>query len=348
MMRGPVSMKVGAWELVTGNSVQYPYIATCVVERYLSGVRIDTFLSKHFRSYTSWRLHRMVRAGQACVNGEPAEPERRVYTGQEVTIRLIEPPDDLMPAENIPLSILYEDDAMIVVDKPAGLIVHPCGERPRGTLTNAVQWHVDRTSPLKGLLKPGVVHRLDRDTSGVIAIAKDHLSHRLLSIQFQEGDVRKTYVALVEGVMRDDGGLIDKPIGRVPGCSSALMTAADDALDARPSQTEFTVLERYPRHTLVQARPRTGRLHQIRVHLASLGHPVVGDEYYAAFGALKPPRPPLLPDGTRPGPPISPLIPRHALHAAALGFEHPVTKRTMEFTAEIPPDIRTAIELVQT
>jgi len=149
-------------------------------------------------------------------------------------------------------------------------------------------------------------------------------------------------------VMRDDGGLIDKPIGRVPGCSSALMTAADDALDARPSQTEFTVLERYPRHTLVQARPRTGRLHQIRVHLASLGHPVVGDEYYAAFGVLKPPRPPLLPDGTRPGPPISPLIPRHALHAAALGFEHPVTKRTMEFTAEIPPDIRTAIELVQT
>ncbi|MDZ4688195.1 MAG: RluA family pseudouridine synthase [Planctomycetaceae bacterium] len=327
--------------------MEFPYIAKCVVERYLSGVRIDTFLAKRFRSYTSWRMHRMVRAGQAWVNGEPAEPARRVYTGQEVTIRLIDPPDDLMPAENIPLGVVYEDDALLVVNKPAGLIVHPCGERPRGTLTNAVQWHVDRTSPLKGLLKPGVVHRLDRDTSGLIAIAKEHLSHRLLSMQFQAGDVSKAYIALVDGVLGDDIGLIDRPIGRVPGCSSALMTSAPNALEARQSQTAFEVLERYPRHSLVKAFPKTGRLHQIRVHLASLGHPVVGDEYYAAFGELKPPRPPLLPDGTRPGPPISPLIPRHALHATLLAFVHPITNRTMEFTADIPKDMRAAIELVR-
>lgn len=324
-----------------------PYHATLTVEKYLSGCRIDTFLAKRFRSYTSWRMHRIVRAGHVTVNGEPADPKRRVFTGQTVTVQLIEPPDDLMPAEAIPLTVIFEDEWLIVVDKPPGLIVHPCGESPRGTLTNAVQWHFDRTSPLKGLLKPGVVHRLDRDTSGVIVLAKDHLSHRLLSVQFQRGRVAKGYVALVEGVMPSDSGVIDLPIGRVLGCSSALMTTRADALDARPSRTAYEVIERLPRHTLVKARPRTGRLHQIRVHLASLGHPVVGDEYYAPFGELKPPRPPLLPDGTRPGPPISSYIPRHALHAAELSFSHPITEEWLTFEAGRPKDLVRALEVVR-
>jgi 23S rRNA pseudouridine1911/1915/1917 synthase len=324
-----------------------PYLATVTVEKYLSGCRIDTFLAKHFRSYTTWRMHRLVRAGQVTVKGEPAVPQTRVFTGQTVSVRLIEPPDDLMPAEPIPVPVIFEDDALIVVDKPPGLIVHPCGESPRGTLTNAVQWHLDRASPLKGLQKPGVVHRLDRDTSGLIALAKDHLSHRLLSVQFQQGRVAKGYVALVEGVLATDSGLIELPIGRVNGCSSALMTTRADALDARPSRTAYEVLERLPRHTLVKAKPRTGRLHQIRVHLASLGHPVVGDEYYAPFGELKPPRPPLLPNGRRPGPSISPFIPRHALHAAELSFAHPLTADWLTFTAPLPDDLLQAIESVR-
>lgn len=324
-----------------------PPVAALTVEKHLSGVRIDSFLAKHFRSYTSWRLHRLVRAGLATVNGEVAEPARRVFTGQTVRVTLLEPPDDVMPAENIPLRIVYEDDWLIVVDKPPGLIVHPCGESPRGTLTNAVQWHLDRTSAARGLLKPGVVHRLDRDTSGLIALAKDHLSHRLLSVQFQRTRVAKAYLALVEGVLRQDSGVIDQPIGRVPGCSSALMTTRADALDARPSKTAFEVLERFPRHTLVKAKPRTGRLHQIRVHLASLGHPVVGDDYYAPHGELKPPRPERLPDGTRPGPPISPFIPRHALHAAELSFSHPIDERWLELQAPLPADMQQAIDAVR-
>jgi 23S rRNA pseudouridine1911/1915/1917 synthase len=323
------------------------YHATLTVERCLSGCRIDKFLARRFRSYTSWRMHRLVRAGQVTVNGEPADPKRRVFTGQTVTVRLIEPPDDLIPAEPIPLSILFEDEWLIVVDKPPGLIVHPCGETPRGTLTNAVQWHLDQTSPLKGLWKPGVVHRLDRDTSGVIVLAKDHLSHRLLSVAFQRGRVAKDYFALVEGVMAQNSGVIDLPIGRAPGCSSALMTTRADALEARPSRTVYEVIERLPRHTLVKARPRTGRLHQIRVHLAALGHPVVGDEYYAAFGDLKPPRPPLRPDGTRPGPPISPYISRHALHAAELSFSHPISGEWRTFAAGLPDDLVQAVESVR-
>ncbi len=324
----------------------YPYHTTRIVEKYLSGVRIDTFLERHFRSYTAWRMHRMVRAGAATVNGEIAEPARRVFTGQEVGIRLLEPPDDLMPAEPIPLQLLFEDDSLIVVNKPAGLIVHPCGESPKGTLTNAAQWLLDQSGPIKGLYKPGVVHRLDRDTSGVIVLAKDHLSHRLLSVEFQRSRISKTYIALVDGIVQDDEGVIDQPIGRVRGCSSALMTTRGDAIDAKASKTSYSVLQRLPQHTLVRCRPRTGRLHQIRVHLASIGHPIVGDEYYAAFGELKPPRPPLNPDGTRPGPAISPYIPRQALHAAELGFPHPISNEWMEVTAPLPDDFQRAIEVL--
>jgi len=325
----------------------YPHRYTCVVDRYLSGVRIDTFLEKQLRSYTSWRLHRMVAAGAVAVNGQIVQPIQRVHTGQEVSIRLLEPPDDLMPPEDIPLDVIYEDEWLIAVNKPAGLIVHPCGDSPKGTLTNAVQWYLDASGPIKGLFKPGVIHRLDRDTSGVIVLAKEHLSHRQLSVEFQRSRVSKSYVAIVDGVMENDEGVIDQPIGRVRGCSSALMTTRGDALDARPSKTAYEVLERLPRHTVVKAKPRTGRLHQIRVHLASIGHPIIGDEYYAAFGELKPPRPPLNPDGSRPPSHISPYIPRQALHAIELGFPHPITQDWMVITAPLPLDFTTAIEQVR-
>ncbi|MBI1346906.1 RluA family pseudouridine synthase [bacterium] len=324
--------------------MHYPHQYTCIVDRYLSGVRIDTFLEKQLRSYTSWRLHRMVAAGAVSVNGEIVQPVQRVHTGQEVSIRLLEPPDDLMPPEDIPLEIIYEDEWLIGVNKPAGLIVHPCGESPKGTLTNAVQWYLDAQGPIKGLYKPGVIHRLDRDTSGVIVLAKEHLSHRQLSVEFQRSRVSKTYVAIVDGLLSNDTGVIDQPIGRVRGCSSALMTTRGDAIDARPSKTAYEVLERLPRHTVVKAKPRTGRLHQIRVHLASIGHPIIGDEYYAAFGELKPPRPPLNPDGTRQPSNISPYIGRQALHAIGLGFPHPITQEWMEITAPLPDDFTSARE----
>lgn len=323
--------------------MQFPYTAERTVEHYLSGTRIDTFLVKHLRNYTAWRLHRMVRAGLATVNGAVVSPDQRIFTGQQVAIRLVEPPDDPLPASNIPLEIIAEDPWLIVVNKPAGLIVHPCGETPTGTLANAVQHFLNQQTEVKGLLRPGIIHRLDRDTSGVVAVAKEHLSHRLLSIEFQKERIRKAYLAILDGVLPDDTGLIDLPIGRAAGGVSALMSCRADAVDAKPSRTAYEVVERFPRHTLVKVKPRTGRMHQIRIHFATLGHPIVGDEWYGPFGELKPPR--TLPrDQT---PPVSSLIPRMALHAVELEFAHPITQDWSRYTAPLPADFQQALQLIR-
>jgi 23S rRNA pseudouridine1911/1915/1917 synthase len=315
----------------------FPYTAELDVEPHLRGVRIDTFLARRFRSYTTWRLMRLVRAGQVLVDGVPIAPRHRVYPGQKVTVRLLEPPDDLIPAEEIPFGVLYEDEWLLVVDKPARLIIHPTGDTPTGSLVNAVQHYLDRTSAWPGLLKPGIVHRLDMDTSGVVAIAKDHVSHRELSIQFQRGRVSKSYLAIVEGVIDRDQGVIDLPIGRAAG--TALMSCQADALEPRPSATAFEVMERLPRHTLVRVKPRTGRMHQIRVHFAALGHPLLGEEYYAPYGVLKPPKSP----ASR-SPSASSHIQRQALHASELSFLHPFTQDWLTISAPLPEDMARALE----
>jgi 23S rRNA pseudouridine1911/1915/1917 synthase len=322
------------------------HFATLTVEGYLSGCRVDTFLAKHFRSYTPWRMHRMVRAGLVTVEGTVAVPERRVFTDQTVTVRLLEPPDNLMPAEEISFGIVFEDQWLLIVNKPAGLIIHPTGQNPSGTLTNAVQHYLDQHSAFPGASKPGIVHRLDRDTSGVVALAKDHLSHRLLSMQFQRERISKSYVALVDGVLQQDSGTIDLPIGRARSGASALMSCQADAVDARSSKTRYEVIERFARHTLVSAKPRTGRLHQIRVHLATIGHPVVGDDFYGLLGELKPDRERPVP-GAPPLPPISSFINRQALHAAELSFAHPMTTDWHTFSAALPDDFEEALNLVR-
>ncbi|MBL8814225.1 MAG: RluA family pseudouridine synthase, partial [Planctomycetaceae bacterium] len=174
--------------------VTYPPIVEFIVEPYLSGSRIDSFLTKHLRNYTSWRLHRLVCCGYAKIDEQPAEGADRVFRGQRVSIRLVEPPDKLLDPEPADLTIVYEDPWLIVVDKPAGLVAHPVGDFQDGTLSNVLQSHLDSQAAVKGLLRPGVVHRLDRMTSGLIVTAKEHLTHRLLSIDFQQGKLSKSYV----------------------------------------------------------------------------------------------------------------------------------------------------------
>ncbi|MEX0715215.1 MAG: RluA family pseudouridine synthase [Planctomycetaceae bacterium] len=319
--------------------------ALLTVEPYLHGVRVDSFLVKHFRNYTPFRMARIVRAGAVTIDDATAVPADRVFRGQRVGVKLLEPPDKLISPEPLPLSILHEDDRLLVVDKPAGWICHPVGDVHTGTLANAVQHHLDARSPLPGLSRPGIVHRLDRLTSGTIAVAKDHLAHRLLSIAFQQGRVEKTYLALVEGTLAADDGLVDRPIGLHPNGDTILMSAAENARHAKGARTRFRVLERCDATTLVEATPLTGRPHQIRVHFAAIGHPVVGDEFYGSFGAIRPSRFDVLRsdelrvtsdengDGTR-------AVPsgRHALHALRLAFAHPITGERIACESPLPAD----------
>ncbi len=300
-----------------------------IVEPYLSGVRIDSFLSRHLRNYTTWRLHRMVTQGLACIDDQPALGSDRVFRGQRIRVRLAEPPDKLLEPFPCDVPVVYEDPWILVADKPAGLVAHPVGDFQEGTLSNALQSHLDRQSPVRGLLRPGVVHRLDRMTSGLIVTAKEHLSHRLLSIDFQQRKMSKTYLALVEGNPDFETRMIDLPIGQRPGGNSVLMSARADARESRAAKTRVTVLQRSAAHALVECVLFTGRNHQIRVHLAEVGHPIAGDEYYAAFGAIR--KAPRF-DGEEPS------EQRHALHAASLGFLHPILRQWMKFSTCPPPD----------
>lgn len=326
--------------------MDYPFTADLTVENYLHGVRIDSFLIKHFRNYTPFRMQRMVRAGQVRIEGAVAEGSSRVYRGQSVQVRLIEPPDHLLPPEPKPLEILFEDRWLIVLNKPADVVVHPCGNYVTGSLANSLQAHFDLQTPLRGLVRPGVVHRLDRLTSGVIVCTKDHLAHRKLGIHWEDGRVKKTYLALVHGALADEKGEVDLPIGNMPGGGTIRMSTAPDAVDARPSRTLYEVIERFERFTLVQAQPLTGRLHQIRVHLAALGHPVVADEFYSSSGQLRPAdigRCEHSGNGSNgavhAGAPEEPLLSRQALHAHRLRFIHPIAGDVMEFTAPLAEDI---------
>ncbi|MCH2203239.1 MAG: RluA family pseudouridine synthase [Fuerstiella sp.] len=299
------------------------------VESYLSGVRIDSFLAKHLRNYTTWRLDRMVAAGLVRVNDLPAIRTQRVYHGQTVSVRLVEPPDKLLDPDCATVRFVYEDPWLIVVDKPAGMAAHPVGEFQSGTLTNVLQNHLDQLTPAPGLLRAGIVHRLDRMTSGLMIVTKEHRVHRLVSEQFQAGRLKKSYVALVEGRVPFDERVIELKIGQLPTGRSVLMSAKPDAIRARTAKTKVTVLQRRQHFSIVDCQPYTGRNHQIRVHMAEIGHPVLGDEFYGRWGAIRTEK------SRGQG---QPAQHRHALHAARLVFRHPVLRTILTFVSQTPPD----------
>ncbi|MCA9052317.1 MAG: RluA family pseudouridine synthase [Planctomycetaceae bacterium] len=317
------------------------------VDRDLHGIRIDTFLSYHLRNYTRWRLARIVRAGGTKIDFGPVDETRRVARGERVQVTLFEPPDKLLLPQPIELPLVYSDNWILVIDKPAGLIAHPTGEYQTGTLINALQHILNAQTALPGLLRPGVVHRLDRQTSGLMVVAAQHRSHMLLSAAFEQGRVSKTYLALVEGTVSEDHGSIDLPIGRTRYGRGILMSARADAVDRKPACTRFRVIERYPQHTLVEARPQTGRNHQIRVHFAHIGHPLVGDEFYLARGAIRSERSAIRARRSGLEAEIGGVLAeeedddslgRHMLHAARLEFAHPISDLWMTFTAPLPQD----------
>ncbi|MDB4732942.1 RluA family pseudouridine synthase [Planctomicrobium sp.] len=324
---------------------QPPYFEF-VVEKSLSGIRIDSFLGKHLRNYNTWRLQRIVAAGAVTINFATAAQTDRVFRGQTVSIRLLEPPDKLLEPEAIPLEIVYEDNWIMVINKPADLVVHPVGEIQLETLANGLQHLLDQRTELKGILRPGIVHRLDRQTSGAIVVAITHRSHAALAAEFEASRVSKSYLALVEGNVQLDRGVIDRPIGRALQGRHVLMSCRPDAAKPRKSKTVYRVVERYEDYTLVLARPLTGRNHQIRVHLAHLGHSLVGDEFYLPNGKFKPFDTGRVPGDSREietGLPIK----RHALHAIQLEVTHPVSGLWMNFQAELPADFRETIEVLR-
>lgn len=290
------------------------------------GRRIDAFLARHFRNYTSFRLHRMVAAGQVKVDDHLCDVTQRVFRFETVSIHLIEPPDKLLDPEQLPLRVLYDDPWMMVVDKPAGMVAHPIGEFQTGTLCNGIQNQLDFSTVAIGLLRPGIVHRLDRMTSGLLMIAKTADMHARLSTLVQDGRVDKQYLALVEGHPTLTDQIIDLPIGSVPG-SSILMSVASNSRNPRTARTDIKVLNRLRTSSLVQCRLHTGRNHQIRVHLAAIGHPVVGDEFYCVENRVN-----ILPESERD------LFTRHALHATILKFVHPILKHTLTVRSTPPAD----------
>ena len=287
---------------------------TFVVPPESKGTRVETFLSRQFRNHSPHRLARATAAGRVTVHDEVAWPGRRVWAGAEVAVTLSDTPDVGYTAEPIPLDVAFEDPWLLIVNKPPGMIAHPTRGVAGGTLINAAQHHLDRSAG-RGVLRPGVVHRLDAMTSGILALAKTADAHAGLSGQFEHRTVRKTYLALVAGDLRG-GGEIALPVGRRPG--TPLVTCAPDAVGPKPARTRWRTRARLGDVTLVECEPRTGRNHQIRIHFAALGHPVLGDGLYVAGGGLLP-----KPDRDTDS--------RHALHAAGLSVVHPITGCPLTF-----------------
>ena len=300
-----------------------------------AGTRLDALLAARVEGVSRTALKRLIDDGDATVAGRAAKPSHKVRAGDRVEVELVAPPPlDLAP-EDIPLDIVHEDEEVVVVNKPAGMVVHPAAGVRGGTLANALAFHFQRLSRHAGALRPGIVHRLDRDTSGLIVVAKSAFAHEHLAEQFRARTVFKSYVALVHGRLKEDEGRVEQPLARDPRHRTRMAVVRG----GREAVTVWRVRRTYDRFTLLDVKIKTGRTHQIRVHLAWLKHPVVGDETYgmgrdrnladarlrAALSALG----------------------RQFLHAEQLAFAHPRTGERLRFAAPLPAELQTFLDALE-
>ncbi len=281
------------------------------------GKRADKWASDLFPDESRSRLQQLIKNGEFQINGKKIRPSYRVQTGDKATLVLPAPEPAAVVPEAIPLDIVYEDHDVLVVNKPRGMVVHPSPGHMSGTLVNALLHHCTDLSGINGVLRPGIVHRIDKDTSGLLMVAKTDSAHRSLAAQLKDKSTKRQYLAIVHGVIAENEGIIDAPIGRDARDRKKMAVTADHSKQA---VTHFKVLERFPRYTLVACRLETGRTHQIRVHMAYIGHPLAGDPKYG-------PRKTLPIDG-------------QALHAAEIGFTHPVSGKFMAFRVNPPADFQ--------
>ena len=280
-----------------------------------AGERLDAFLARSLPDLTRSAAQRLLEEGAVTLGGKPAKKNTKTAPGDVVEVTLPDPqPVEVVP-QNIPLDIVYEDADVIVVNKPVGLVVHPAPGHPDGTLVNALLYHCGTSlSGINGELRPGIVHRIDRDTSGLIIAAKNDRAHLALSAQLQDHTLARVYEAVVVGNLREDSGTVNAPIGRHPVDRKKM---AIEPRNGRPAVTHWRVLARYPGYTHVECRLETGRTHQIRVHMASIGHPLLGDTVY---GSKKP----------------WPGLAGQCLHARKLRFIHPSTGQPVEVECPLP------------
>jgi len=319
-----------------------PVPSEFTVKARMVGKRIDAYLSSRYPDYSRSVMQKVIDADAVLVNGQIVKASYKVRLDDVIRVWLPELADDAPVPEDIPLEVVYDDPAFTVVNKPAGMVVHPAKGHWSGTLVNALQFHYDTLSTVSGEHRPGIVHRLDRDTTGLLLVAKDDQAHRKLAAQFEQRTIRKEYLALVSGVPDRDRDSVERPIGFHPTYREkmAIRTPEDGGKEAA---TFYEVIERFRGHAFVRCKPKTGRTHQIRVHLAHVGHPIVADKAYSGRDRLT------LGDLLGPGTPDADrvLIDRQALHAHTLRLTHPVTGAPLEFVAPLPADMTRTLEAMR-
>ncbi|MCV3114257.1 RluA family pseudouridine synthase [Enterococcus hirae] len=282
--------------------------------------RIDKVLTGLFNDYSRSQIQLWLKDGAVSVNGQVVKANYKVKKNDEIVIAVPEPETLSIEAEDIPLEIVYEDEAVAVVNKPQGMVVHPSAGHPNGTMVNALMYHVKDLSSINGVIRPGIVHRIDKDTSGLLMVAKNDLAHESLAKQLKDKTSLRKYVALVHGVIPHEKGTINAPIGRSK--VNRKMQAVRE--DGKPAVTHFNVLERFNDFTLVELTLETGRTHQIRVHMKYIGYPLAGDPVYGPSKTLK--------------------VNGQFLHAKLLGFTHPITGQKMVFEAPLPTIFEKTLE----
>ena len=290
-----------------------------VVEQ--SGIRLDKYISEMCPDLSRTQAQRLILDGQVTVNGNPEKASFKLSAGDTVLVKILPLTPSHLAPENIHVPILYEDDDILVVNKPAGLIVHPAPGHTGHTLVNAVLSHLVTLSD--DVQRPGIVHRLDKDTSGVMVIARNPVAHENLAAQFKKHTVKQVYLALVRGQVTPEEGIIEAPIGRDTGDRKKMAISGESR--GKKALTRYKVIRFLGNYTLLEVMPQTGRTHQIRVHLAAIGYPVVGD---ATYGVK------------------SPVLPRQFLHAHKLGFHLPSTGKYVEFTSPLPEDLEKALKAI--
>jgi 23S rRNA pseudouridine1911/1915/1917 synthase len=296
--------------------------------------RLDQFLSETDLNLSRSQAKALIKKNYVLLNQRPTKPSIHLKTGDLISVTLPRPEPLSLKPEPLPLTILYEDASVIVVDKPAGMVVHPAAGNPSGTLVNALLHHCKDLRGINGVMRPGIVHRLDKDTSGVMVVAKDDEAYQQLTKQFKDRTVEKVYLTIAYGKFRQEEGLIESPIGRHPSQRKRMSTRTRKG---RIAITRWKRLESLDGFTLLEIFPKTGRTHQIRVHLSSMGHPLLGDPLYGRKGRQGSIQHPVLKECVK-------RMKRQALHALRLVFSHPRTGERVQFESPIPQDMREVLD----